>query len=423
MYTLIECPEMNAHVLVVVGLLVVAGPVACSSDDGSSVDAASEPDVTQLDAAIDVGDEAVPAQYSLSVTPTHVTEDPRDSFPITVTLTRDALFQAAVTITVENLPSGVTASPLVITGTSGTFSLGADATAVATGNDVLLHVVGTAGAQQASAPLTLRVGSLLTPTAGAYLVSTFATTLDVEVWGGGGGGGYGSANTAGSGGGGGFAFATIPVTGGETLVAEEGSGGAAGNSPAGGAGGGGLSGLRRGSTYLIVAGGGGGGATIGMFGFPSSGGGGGGTSGGSSPQGGFGGTQTSGGAAGGMMVSGTAGSSLQGGNAPSPNASGGVVGGGSGGYDATNKCGGGGGGGGWFGGGGGGTIDPFMGCSGGGGGSGYADPGDTNVVSSVGGSPTCAHTSNADFLVGACVGGAASTAGSKGLVVVRLSKP
>lgn len=407
--------------------------------------------------------------FTLAVLPTHITEDPGDTFPVDVSISRAASFNDAVTITLNGLPIGATASALVIPGNSstGSFSLVYAAGSTVTNSDVTLMVVGAngTGAFSASADLAFRRGSLLAPDgndAGTYTMPPFATGITAKLWGAGGGGSDGDGNGAyapAPGGGGGFVSGSFAVTPGETLAFVLGAGGQGG---IGGSGGGGFSELLRGTKILAIAGGGGGGGSSSGAYNSGSGSGGGGAGGGLNGQtapsvtlfdidsngdntsisGGGGGQQAIGGDAGvafldaGYRVAsgGSCGASLQGGSALNESTvrAGGVPGGGNGAMNTiASSCGGGGGGGGYFGGGSG-ADEPTVSTAtswftGGGGGSGYLDPSATNTVLTTGSGRTCANAADPDFIATTCGGGPLTgvgvSYGGAGLVVVRLSRP
>ncbi len=427
------------------------------SDAATSDSAPIDDGGTQNDSASAFPDAGPPPAtgFNLAILPGHVTEDPGDSFPIDVAISRAASFTDAVTIVVNGLPTGATVSTLVIPGTAstGTFSLAWATGSTITNADVGLTVVGTngTGAFSASAPLAMRLGSLLLPNtdAGVYEIPSYETLILAKAWGAGGGAGGSYLGTYSLGGAGGFATAMLPVTPGESLAFHTGTGGLGGN--AGGGGGGGFSWIQRGSTYLLIAGGGGGGgdstagSTPGGAGGGSSGqmGGGifikidGGMGAGTSTTGGFGGSQTAGGAAGATYIDasvsvpagGNPGTALQGGTGSNGGA---FAGGNAGGGNGTNLggcidkgCGGGAGGGGWFGGGSGAdeSGDTTL-QTGGGGGSAYVDlsgKADASLLGGVGAVP--ARTTDIDYAAGVASGGNGVGNASSGRIVIRLSKP
>ncbi|MBS1983119.1 MAG: hypothetical protein JST16_03010 [Bdellovibrionales bacterium] len=246
-----------------------------------------------------------------------------------------------------------------------------------------------------------------------FTIPNGCSTVRVKMWGAGGGG------SLGTGGGGGFVSGTLAVTSGEALTVIVGQGGASsgstttyggGGSSIGSSGGinrgsgGGRSALRRSSTELMTAGGGGGGA-----GWASA---------------------TNGGAAGG--TTGSAGANYPGGavgGAAGSSSSGGSGGSGYGGYSAGtsgsqyaggnggNGAAGGGGGGGYYGGGGGGGGTNSDGGAGGGGGSSYTGSA-TSAANTAASGVTPGNNSDSDYSSGIGVGGAASTAGGNGRVVI-----
>jgi len=171
--------------------------------------------------------------------------------------------------------------------------------------------------------------------------------------------------------------------------------------------GGGRSAIRYNYTELITAGGGGGGGATNSSNVLEQGGGGGGNSGvdgtsNNAAAGGKGGTQSAGGAGGtGSNANGSAGSMFAGGN-PSSNAYGGAGGGG-------------------YYGGGGGAYDANAYMGGGGGGSGYIGGSGVSNGSTVAGSGTTPGNSNDSDRGTAGTGGAASTNGNNGRIIIQYS--
>ncbi len=377
---------------------------------------------TCTDAAPDVAQVLGSMNASLA----EVVLDPGGTHPIVVTLDRGSV-TGPITVTVEGLPHGATASPLTILpgSSAGTFNFVA-ANDVSIPQDVDVTIRATAGASSLTAPLHVRVGSVfhVSTQSESFVVPANVSTLVFQVWGAGGGAGGG---TGGIGGGGGFATAQVSVTPGESLTIVVGGGGSSGafaTSAWSGGAGGGYSAVLRGTTLLVIAGGGGGGGGTGFDAVADAGvsaglagGGGGGPAGenGSGACGGGGGTDAGGGAAGSSFAQ--AGSSFDGGaGAPVIADGGGAGGGGGGGF-------------GFFGGGGGGSEDAAagFGCGGGGG---------SAFVSSEGASPKLLSASGqipggitmvgyADS--GAALGGGHGDAGqplsgAAGLVAVAYSK-
>jgi hypothetical protein len=399
------------------------------------------------DAGIDgSADVAVPIDapsdgFVLTTSPTHLTMDVGDSFPVALTLTRGGAFTGAVNVTVnQQQPPYLVASNATISGTTGTITV--SLTAAPSQTDYVLDFLGSSadGTKTSHASVGVHIGSLLlVATSDTTLaVPSYAYAIDLKAWGAGGAGGVVLlTNNGGAGGGGGFVSGAFPVTGGETLSVLVGAGG---HVPGGG---GGFSGVQRGTTFLAIAGGGGGGgaannayqntcATQGSGG--PNGAAGGGASGETRAGAAGPGTQTAGGAAG---TGATAGTSLQGGCGATATTCSSVAHGGA--YAGVgNSCGGGsggGGGGGYFGGGGGDGRSNFGSTSGGGGGSGYlaSDAG----VMQHGTGPIPASSNDPDW-GDAGAGGAGGlcqdngngtcsdvgpTAGQPGRVVVRLVKP
>lgn len=307
------------------------------------------------------------------------------------------------------------------------FSIAASATA----GDYTIPVQGADAVNAnitSNAPFGLRIGSFLGSTSSAgktsptVVVPSFATAVQVFVWGAGGGGGYFNGavagSTGGAGGGAGYVSAVVPITGGSTLTMVAGAGGRAGNDSGGG--GGGYSAVLNGTDALAIAGSGGGGAVCddgACAGLPGQG-----KSTASCV--GLSGTELAGGEGEG---GGSAGTSLKGGDADSPQTTHATPGGGAGGN-------GGGGGGGYFGGGGGGTTSGV--CTregGGGGGSVFVPSTATQVVAQAGVGATAANASDPALgtLVNQIGGGGAGghysstspISGSGGYVIVRLAKP
>jgi hypothetical protein len=279
-----------------------------------------------------------------------------------------------------------------------------------------------------------------------FTVPSGVTQLYAYAWGAGGGGGNGTA-----GGAGGYSFGYFSVTNGEVLSAVVGEGGfissatassnvvtntfnpfpnggwGAGRGTGRGGAGGGSTAILRGTNFLVVAGGGGGGSVLST----GSGGGGGGTSGQTgfgnpSTVAGGGGTQGAGGAAGStavaLSITNTAGEFYLGGNSGLQTN-----------LVATTSAGGGGGG--WFGGGGGvGTALNVGG--GGGGGSGHINTSEGVLGTTVQAQTPAANTITAqpppatdDPLYGSPTaatwgrGGASTTAGSNGGMIIRWVEP
>jgi len=263
-----------------------------------------------------------------------------------------------------------------------------------------------------------------------FTVPTGVTSITISMWG---AGGAGSGSSAGSGGSGAYVSGTMSVTPGQQLLLVVGGGGsysasttaAYGGGGVGGAntyggGGGGYTGIFSNSVTqgnaVTIAGGGGGG---GYYSSATYGGGGGATTGvaggneSTTYTGGAGGTNSVGGAGGlyNNVANGTAGTALTGG----------------GGKSAT--IGGGGGGGGYFGGGGGygGTSTTYY-SSGGGGGSSYlgsltATTNTVGTTNSSGTTATAPGTSVTGYVTGVGNGGALSTVGGNGLILITYIAP
>jgi hypothetical protein len=241
-------------------------------------------------------------------------------------------------------------------------------------------------------------------TAGTYTfqVPEYCKSISVKAWGaGGGGGGAKSAGGAAAGGGGGFGSTLIPSTPGETFTAIIGGGGSgaasykvggSGGSGGGGAGGGtsssygsgggggGRTALQKAGVDLLIVGGGGGGGGSYNSSYPAGAGGGGG--------GGAGGVGT-----GSQTVAGSVGIGTTGGTGAASSASGG------------------GGGGGLIGGTGGNGSGSYA-ASGGDGGTSYAPQVSGLLTPATG--VNAAANSDADYVLGAGIGGAAGTVGAAG---------
>lgn len=246
------------------------------------------------------------------------------------------------------------------------------------------------------------------------------THMIVKAWGAGGAGAIGTygGSTQYAGGAGGFAAGTIAVTAGQvyTVIVGQGGGALVTNSGYGGGGaggkdsywgsgdGGGRSAIRLAGTELITAGGGGGGGTSAVQARTGgAGGGAGGFPGGGDGVAGGGGTQSAGGAStlAGNICTGVTGSQFQGAN-----------------YFCSSYDYGGGGGGGYYGGGSGGAAN--FDVTSGGGGSSYI--GGVLIGTTIAGyGTTPGNNTDSDYVAGIGAGGAASTNGGNGLVVISWS--
>lgn len=383
-------------------------------DDSSTTDGGMDAttDAVQNDV------QAPDAGFTLTLVPTHLTEDIGDSFQVTVNINRAPLFTAPVDFAVS-APPNLTATTPNPAQTSSTFFVTANSGA----GDYTVTVTGTSGSLLQNATLGVRVGSILHPDGGVFVVPAYASSLTVKAWGAAGGGGpdctYLSTLNGGAGGGGGFASGTLAVNPGDMYLVAVGGGGSGALSvgSGGGGGGGGYSAFLApdGGVILLAAGGGGGvaafcpgsSANVGYSGGP-----GGGTAGGNGGNGlyyGSGGQPDAGGTVGGSALMGGAGG---GGGA--------IVGGVPGGGNGGTPQGGGGGGGGYFGGGGGGAGQGILNGGGGGGGSGWNTVDGGMLVQASG--STAASSTDPDY------GDAGPGMGSKGngnpgLVVIRLPKP
>ncbi len=394
---------------------IVGAATACSLlTDLDSLEGHS--DANGLDAGIDA-----PAQgFILEVTP-HVTADPGDmGVSVNVTIVRATGFGDPVNVAI-NAPdpkAGITgAQPIAFTGTMMSAPLSFAIATSATDGDYVINLLGQTASDDFTYPIPfgLHVGTLLVATAAgttSLTVPSFASVLDVFLWGGGGAGGNAAGTVqgslGGSGGGGGFVSATILVTGGEALTVLVGSGGKAAG------GGGGYTAVMNGQTPLAIAGAGGGGGACdygACSGLPGQ------STTAPSACGGASGTATMGGAGSG---GGTSGASLAGGNGAQGHTSGGTPGGGKGG----NR----GGGGGDYGGGGGDICG-----GGGGGGSSFVATGSMGVVTTAGVGQQAGSWQN-PILDGGVVGSGGDagyyagnitnpTAGVSGYAVLRLTKP
>lgn len=395
-----------------------------------------------MDAPADVQPDAPIDGFVLTTSPTHLTMDVGDSFPVALNLTRGSAFTGAVNVSVnQQQPPYLVASNATISGTTGSITV--SLTQLPAQSDYVLDFVGASldGTKTSHASVGVHVGSLLTVATSdtSITLPPYAYAIVVKVWGAGGAGGTVlNTNFGGSGGGGGFASGTFPVTGGETLSLLVGVGGHDSS------GGGGFSAVQRGTTFLAIAGGGGGGgaannaysnvcALQGDNG--PNGAAGGGTTGETRAGAAAPGTQTAGGAGG---AGAGPGSSLQGGcGGETAGTCQSVAHGGA--YSGSpNSCGGGnggGGGGGFFGGGGGESRTNLGVTGGGGGGSGYLAV-DAGVLQ-AGSGPSPANTADPDWsdagaggLGGYCKDNGNNTcndvpplAGQPGRVVIRLAKP
>ncbi len=382
------------------------------------------------------------AGFYVVVTPSHLTGDPGDMYPVNITVVRANNFDDPISFqTTPANPAQITAQTPANSGNGGTssmFTVSFASNAALGDTSLTLSSSNPAGTFVQNTMIGIRVGSEIDMSDGGFFIPAYATGLSVKAWGAGGGGGAAESTFAGgAGGGGGFAANTmIPVNAGdagEMLLADIGTGGAAGVTQLFGGGGGGFTDLRTASgTVLLLAGGGGGGGAAssgdGINGV--AGGAGGGATGQSFVSSdnacGSGGTQTAGGAGGGPGLLGKQGGSMQGGagGEVAGTTDGGAPGGGAGGAGAPakNVGGGGGGGGGWFGGGGGGSATVVGGTHGGGGGGGSSYQA-IATTTTTGSGVTPANNTDLDYHNGVGVGGATGVSGGPGLVVVRLLKP
>jgi hypothetical protein len=409
-----------AIVTLVWSVAASAALLACvGGDDTSTQQDAGGNDATVNDVAVDTQQPPPDGGFTLSLAPGHITEDPGDTFPVTINVNRASNFTDAVTFTLTTPPSLTTTQPAPA-GNSSLFYVTTPNAANA--GDYQIVVTGTNGTLVEDATLAVHVGSLLAIQDGGVTIP-FETTAEVEAWGAGGGAGPGGCNfqydSGASGGVGGYASALVPVSPGVYTVVIGTGGSYNATCEANGGGGGGYSGFfTSDGGALLIAGGGGGGSSVWFFqatyGLGELGGAGGGLYG---ANGGYaaGGAPDGGGVGGG---GGGSGASLQGGNgAGAVNGTGGTPGGGNGGTHA------GGGGGGYFGGAGGGDYPTQYGpdnSSSGGGGAGYAPYDGGILITSDSGAPP--NTASPDYANNAGAAGH-NAAGSAGHVVIRLTKP
>ncbi len=384
-------------------LFACAGFLARCIDNSSTTPDAAAPDA---------------GNFTLSLTPNHVTEDPGDSFPVTINVSRATGFTDVVTFTITTPPS-LTATQPAPAGSTSLFYL--SASDAGTPGPATVIVTGTSGSSVQKATLDVLVGSVIVVDGGTFTPPAFATALTVKVWGAGGASGQDCPSTmGGNGGGGGFASGTLTVTSGEAFVVLVGTGGVYTSGTCGsGGGGGGYSAveLADGGVVLLAGGGGGGGSGSGATnGNGGAGAGGGGLTGGGPTQ-----CVTSGGTqdAGGAGCFGAApGTTLQGGEGAGDAGNAGGVPGGGRGSTTSGLSGNGGGGGGWFGGAGAGTTGVVH--VGGGGGSGFNALDGGTLTAATG--ATAASTSDPDYQSGVGAGGQ-NASGGPGRIVVRLQKP
>ncbi len=407
------------------------------------------------DAAPDVAFESTTnASYSFTAAPSSVVVEPAGAAAaVSITLTRTAGFAEAIALSLVNAPPGVSGSA-IIPGNQSTGTLNVFADATAKKGDLAQATISAQSTPSniaATQPLLVRVGHVLLV---ASASTTFVVPQDVHnatitAWGAGGGGGMPTnvgAEQGAAGGAGGFAEATFALTPGTTLDVIVGAPGVAGTSASyygQGGSGGGFSGVEigaalvdagvdaasdagdAGTSYLLIAGGGaGGGGGFYYLTTPSlsgpgkvggAGSGGTGTDGSSATGGGNGGTPTAGGATGTTCFGGSAGTFLQGGSG-NKGPIGGLPGGGNGGSQ-----GGGGGGGGYYGGGAGGSASPTCsGGNGGGGGGGHVDATGTSVATLAGTGATPPSTNHKYYVNNVATGGAATTSGGVGHVVISV---
>lgn len=93
---------------------------------------------------------------SLALSPPNVSVPQGRTVPVAVTLGRAAGFTDPVTVSANGLPSDVSASPLIISGNTGTLNLSAASTAAVV-NNVAVAVTATSGDSSAAGSLTLSV--------------------------------------------------------------------------------------------------------------------------------------------------------------------------------------------------------------------------------------------------------------------------
>src|SRR5437016_5041889 len=141
----------------VVRSTLIAACVACTSLEGLSGDGGAPADGGASDGG---GGASSPtpvaaADYAIAVTPPSVSLAVGQSASVTVTAARIGAFASPIDVTVDGLPSGVTATPLSLAVSSGTFMLAAAANAPA--GHVKLTVKGAAAGELSTAPLDLNV--------------------------------------------------------------------------------------------------------------------------------------------------------------------------------------------------------------------------------------------------------------------------
>lgn len=421
---------------------------ACSALFDLSDLAPTDSGDAQADAAGDATPDTRPADdsFTLTATPTHVTQDPGDSTDLAVTIARGSSFTDIVDVTVNDVGglSGVQTSPATLTFlASAPLMLHLDVAASAkTPQDGTITLLGIARGSMKSATTSfgVRIGSALLDTTvnAAFVVPSFAQVVLIKAWGAGGGIGGSLSDTmnqsypGGQGGGGGMASAWFAVKPGETLTVVAGTAGASANN--GGGGGGGYSAVLRGADELIVAGAGGGGGgaseTTDVYCSVSNGRPGGAGGGGAAEAKLNAATKTMAGAAGGPNAS--PGGARQGGDgadgSKGSKIAGGTPGGGAGNYIGycAGAHGGGGGGGGWLGGGGGGESVDLSTTAAGGGGSGYVSDAGTDATAFAGNGAGAAAMSDPDYRAGTATGAtslAKANVATPGHVVIRAAKP
>src|SRR5262249_26014320 len=111
-------------------------------------------------------------ELRFSLTPPSVSLPPGGVYPVEVILERPSGFMQPVTVTVNGLPSGVTASPLSIAGNTGVFTLSASADARSPRTEAMVSAASSDGMLSASRTLALVVEA---PDAGFSLALTPAT--------------------------------------------------------------------------------------------------------------------------------------------------------------------------------------------------------------------------------------------------------
>jgi uncharacterized delta-60 repeat protein len=153
--------------------LPLAFVAACGAVSADAIDAAAGPDATQGTPDAMPPPDAAPMDFSMFVSPDHVNVLPGGEEVVTVTVQRGSQFTDAITISVANLPPGITAQALTIdaSSTTGMLKLLAQAQAVHSVAQTA-QVIGMGGGKLHEADLRAAVGC----TSGS-LDSTFGNGL------------------------------------------------------------------------------------------------------------------------------------------------------------------------------------------------------------------------------------------------------